>query len=65
MENINEENAKNLLKSLDTDLAMRESAVDEFVYGETILEITPEGIRCVRFGTKEYNEILKRNGKTN
>ena len=62
MEN-KEEKAIQILNQLNIEQLV-DSSVDEFIYGESLLEITPSGLRCIRFGTEEYNQIInKTNGK--
>ena len=56
-----EQKAIEIFNSSDTGKAFTEAAVDELVWGESMLEITPDGLKCIRRMSKEYNQILLRN----
>jgi len=59
-----EQKAIEIFDSSEIGAALNEAAVDELVWGESMLEITSNGLRCIRRMSKEYNQILTRNGKT-
>ena len=56
-----EQKAIEIFNSSDTGMAFNEAAVDELVWGESMLEITPDRLKCIRRMSKEYNQILLRN----
>lgn len=41
------------------NIALYESLIDEIVFGESIIDM--ENFRCIRFGTKEYDDIILNN----
>ena len=41
-----------------------ESFEDQLLWGETIMKINNDGtMRCIRFGTEEYEDIIQRANK--
>jgi hypothetical protein len=58
-----EQEAISILENNTIYQELNKAGIDEIVFGECMIETTKEGIRHIPVNSKEYNDIILRNGK--